>query len=108
LLSDSHKQDEFSLNVPQVNVVTELINEWFDSAFVPEFEWLKEYFSPEEWRVLMKFHCYFDKRVDELPRNYSELRENPIWKGIQTKAQDALSTLNWDKLNTDEIEIEYD
>jgi hypothetical protein len=105
LLASVQQQDNYNRDVPIANVSVELVNQWFDDFFdvTDGSDWLVEYFNGGEISILMEFHKYYDARVDNLPGNYEELREDFNWKQIVGKAQWALAMLGW----TD-IEAKYD
>lgn len=99
LLASIEMQDRYFEEVPNANVANELVNQWFDDSFFPEFDWFRSLFTEKEWAVLLEFSNYYEDSLDKLPDTYEAMRESEVWAGIVESARSTLDKLGWRELD---------
>ena len=98
LIASVEEQDKYDRDVAIANVAHELVNQWFDDYFLIDYEWFKELFDENEWRILIEFHEFYNQLTDDLPDAYAQLKSDKSWKLIMEKANWALDALGWNGL----------
>jgi hypothetical protein len=99
LLSSVEEQLEYQRNVPHVNIVGELICDWFDHSYWPDDKDFVSGFSEAESAALSEFNAVFEHvvapiRYAELPQ-ITSLVQTPEWTSITQTAKKTLSILEF-------------
>jgi hypothetical protein len=99
LLASADHQDRYQSEV-NVDIAGELVCMWFDDFFGEKVKRLAPLLSAQELESVEEFHRYYEARVDSMPQTYAELRESEQWCEVRQKAEDTLTTLGWDRVQT--------
>jgi len=85
LLSDVDSQMQYALDVPDVDVPSELVHGWVEQCYVPQSLAFRQAFRIPELEVLADFHKLFIKSRAELGEPLPELEEflaHPAWQRV--------------------------
>ena len=93
-VSATDRQQAYQNAVPYVSVPDEAINQWEDWQDFPSpvGHYLPPVFTPEEARMIDKYHQAWDEVADATPQfmpSLIELRDNDHWHRLMAAAQEA-------------------
>ena len=81
----------------QINVVDELICQWFDDFYHPGLPEFAAAFSESELMKLSWFNDFLDRRSSGLSNGFSGEAHSPMWDEIVQAARSVLDELGWDR-----------
>jgi hypothetical protein len=93
LLSDADYQRQYALDVPDVDVPSELVHGWVEQCYVPQSLAFRQAFRISELETLADFHRLFIEARAELGEPLPELEEfleHPSWKRVISAAGTTL------------------
>ncbi len=100
LLASLEKQDQYQAEV-DIDIYDELICMWFDDFYGTEAQQhIISFLNSEEKKYVNEFHDFFLSKESSLPKSYKELRKSQAWERVRKKANDTLTILNWDSIET--------
>jgi len=94
LIASGSDQIEYQKAAP-VNVVNELVNQWFDDFYHPTDAQFACEFSAGEMVHLAKFDGFYDERVASLPDSLEKLLISPAWGEVMACAGAILDACGW-------------
>lgn len=97
LIASARDQLEYQ-NSSQVNVASELVNQWFCDFYHPADPRFMSAFSDKELKALRDFNSFFDCRVHALPETLGEMLASQAWEDVIMHAQIVLDKLGWQGL----------
>lgn len=99
LLGNKENQLKYQNEVPSINVINELICEWFDDLYHPLQDSFLNSFSDVEKMQMKIFNDYFTDiksqiRKDKDFENLLVMIDKDFWNGLVTKAKETLNYIN--------------
>ncbi len=97
LIASPTQQLEYQNNAP-INIANEVVNQWFDDFYHPDFLAFEADFSCSELIELAKFNRLYDERVALLPDTLTEMLESEVWSEVMLEANRVLLVCGWKDL----------
>lgn len=94
LIASRSEQLEYQESAP-VNVVNELVNQWFDDFYHPADIRFASQFSADELVLLKRFDAYYNERLALLPDSLDGLLRNRAWGEVMAYAGGVLDACGW-------------
>lgn len=96
LLGDADLQRQYAIDVPDVDVPTELVHGWVEQCYVPQSLAFRQAFRIAELELLAEFHRTFVNSRAEIGEPLPELEAflaHPSWVRVMENADHVLRKL---------------
>ncbi|RZI56136.1 MAG: hypothetical protein EOP14_05960 [Pseudomonas sp.] len=95
LLAAPGEQAEYQAKVPAVNVVNELVNQWFDDLYQPTFEAFSSEFTAQELEHLHQFSQDFEAVLPSIPDTLALFHASSSSLAVASLAKQLHQSINW-------------